>query len=98
MPSGGIMASWGKAHMTMQRGVMVSRVTKGSEPAMKKIDAGDVVLRVGDKLVSSPKDVWDAIDSARAAGRPFVPMLIQRKQPEHPGPDWVAVRVISPPG
>ena len=97
MPSGGMMAHWGKAQFNMQRGVMVARVTKGSEPAMKKIGAGDVILRVGDHPVSTPKDVWDAISSARKAGKPLVPMLIQRKQPEHPGPDWVAVRVLSPP-
>ena len=96
MPPGGTITTWGQESYTVQRGVMVSQVSKGSEPAMKKIAAGDVILRVGDRMANTKQDVLDAIERARSTGRPFLAMLIQRKEPEHPGPDWVAVRVISP--
>ncbi|SNB60891.1 serine protease Do [Arboricoccus pini] len=60
------------------KGVVVSDVEDGSPAASKGIQAGDLILKVGDKAVSRPEDVVKAITAARERGEKAVLMLFQR--------------------
>jgi serine protease Do len=42
------------------------------------LQQGDVVVRAGDRDVSKPGDVAEAVDAARKAGRSNVAMLVER--------------------
>ena len=59
-------------------GVVVGQVTEGSRADESGIQAGDVIERVGDKPVSSPAEVADAIHSAERQKRDAVPLLVMR--------------------
>jgi serine protease Do len=59
-------------------GVVVSGVEPGSVAAERGMQPGDVILRVGDRDANSPRDVVEAVNAAREAGRPAVAMQIER--------------------
>ena len=54
---------------------------------------GDVILRVQDKPMAVPKDVWDAIHAAETEKRQFVMVLVLPKVRKVPVPKWVALRL-----
>jgi hypothetical protein len=56
--------------------------------------SGDVILRVQNKLVATPSEVWTAIDAVRAGKRDFVMLLVYPKVRAVPGPKWVALRLV----
>src|SRR5262249_18010003 len=70
-------------------GVLVTAVKPGSDAARRGAVAGDVILRVQDKPVSTPAEVQTAIATARSDKRPFVLMLVLPKVQTLPGPRWV---------
>jgi serine protease Do len=73
------------------QGVLVTRVSPGSDPANRGMSTGDVILRVQNDAVGSPAAVQAGIDAARAAKHNYVLMLVLPKSREVPGPKWVAL-------
>jgi serine protease Do len=74
-------------------GVMVKSVAPYSDPAIRGMVRGDVILRVQDKLVATPDEVLSGIKAARASKRDFVLMLVLPNVRDVPGPRWVALRL-----
>jgi serine protease Do len=74
-------------------GVLVKSVVPYSDPAIRGMASGDVILRVQDKQVATPDDVLSGITAARTARREFVLMLILPKARDVPGPKWIALRL-----
>ncbi len=59
-------------------GVAVVAVDETSNAFEKGLRSGDVIAEVGQKPVSSPKDVSEAFNAAREAGRKSVLLLVRR--------------------
>jgi Do/DeqQ family serine protease len=59
-------------------GVVVARVEPGSVAEERGLRPGDVILRAGGREVSAPRDVAEAVNAAREAGRPSVALQIER--------------------
>ncbi len=79
-------------------GVLVKTVAPGSEPAMRGMVSGDVILRVQDKPVASPAEVQAGIDAARTAKRDYVLLLVLPKKRDIPGPKWIPLQLGTPGG
>jgi serine protease Do len=77
-------------------GVLVTRVAPDSDPAHRGMADGDVILRVQNKPVATPDDVWAGVDAARADKRDFVLMLVLPKVRDVPGPKWMALQLMQP--
>ncbi|MCA4916388.1 MAG: PDZ domain-containing protein, partial [Phenylobacterium sp.] len=60
------------------RGLIISGVDRSSDAAAKGIQANDVLLRAGDRLLASPADLAAVVDQARRAGRPSVLVAVWR--------------------
>jgi serine protease Do len=60
------------------RGVVVESVSGASGAGQKGLRRGAVILRAGDKEVTSPADVPAAVDAAKRAGRTSI--LLQVRQ------------------
>jgi serine protease Do len=74
------------------RGVLVKSVAPYSDPAIRGMASGDVILRVQNKQVATPDDVLSGINAARTGKRDFVLMLVLPKVRDVPGPKWIALR------
>jgi len=57
-------------------GVVVTKVDPDSEAADKGIEAGDVIVSVGNKAVHTPADITKQMAAAKAAGRETVLVLV----------------------
>jgi serine protease Do len=77
------------------KGVQVTDVAKESDPEAHGMTKGDVILRVQDKPVSTPAEVWTGVDAVRAEKRDFVMLLVYPKVRDVPGPKWVALRLVA---
>jgi hypothetical protein len=73
----------------------VTDVAKESDPESRGMTKGDVILRVQNKPVTTPAEVWTGVDAARAEKRDFVLLLIYPKVRDVPGPKWVALRLVA---
>ena len=60
------------------RGLVISNVDRSSDAATKGIQANDVLLRAGDRLLATPADLSAVVDQARRAGRPSVLVAVWR--------------------
>ncbi|WP_027285073.1 DegQ family serine endoprotease [Rubritepida flocculans] len=60
-------------------GVTVTAVAPGSPAAERGLRAGDVVLRAGGREARAPRDVIEAVEAARAAGRPSIALQVERE-------------------
>jgi serine protease Do len=78
-----------------QDGVLISKVVANSDAARRGALAGDVILRVFDKPVTSPAEVLHGIETARGEKRPFVLLLVLPKVRTLPGPRWVTLRLTE---
>lgn len=71
----GLRLSAGKAG----DGVTVAAVEPGSIAATRGLQAGDVILRAGEREVRRPEDVSQAVAAARSAGRPAIALQVARE-------------------
>ncbi|WP_428491860.1 trypsin-like peptidase domain-containing protein [Rhodopila sp.] len=76
-------------------GVLVTKVTPYTDPAVQGMVDGDIILRVQDKPVATPEQVQTGIDAARTDKREFVMMLVLPKVRTVPGPRWRALQVAT---
>ncbi|GJE29734.1 DegQ family serine endoprotease [Methylobacterium organophilum] len=58
------------------KGVVITRVDPSSTAADKRIQAGEVIVEVGQEAVSSPADVTKRIDALKKEGRKSVLLLV----------------------
>ncbi len=72
-------------------GVVVTGVDPNGPAAARGFRTGDVILKVGDKAVSSPKDVRDGLAAAKAENRKAVLMQVKNEQ----GVRFVAITLDS---
>ena len=54
------------------KGVLVTKVKEDSEAGKRGLQAGDLITQVAETPVNEAKDVMDAVDTIRKAGRKFV--------------------------
>ena len=81
------------ASQTGLTGVLVTSVAANADSARKGIAGGDIILRVLDKPVATPDDVWSGINAARASKRDYLLMLVLPKKSDVPGPKWMALQL-----
>jgi serine protease Do len=60
------------------RGAVVEGVQTGTDAAKKGVKRGDVVVRAGDRAITSPQDMVAALDAQAKAGRTSVLVFIYR--------------------
>ncbi|HYN39165.1 MAG TPA: PDZ domain-containing protein, partial [Rhodospirillales bacterium] len=68
---------WGVAESTS--GALVASVRADGDAAEKGLQPGDVITRVNQDEVKSPKDVAGAVEKAKSAQRKAVLLLIERR-------------------
>ena len=61
-------------------GAVITKVDPDSDAADKGLQPGDVVLKVGSKVVKSPADFQTGVAEAKKGGRSSVLLLVQRNQ------------------
>jgi serine protease Do len=61
------------------KGVVISSVDESSNAAAKGLARGDVILSINQRPTTTIQDVIAAVAAAKAAGRPSVLVLVQRK-------------------
>jgi serine protease Do len=60
------------------KGVVVAKVTEGSPADESGMQPGDVIVRIGDQQVASPKEAASRIREAEQAKKSAVPLLVTR--------------------
>ena len=70
-------------------GVLVTRVDPESDAADKGIQAGDVVVSIGNKSVHTPQDIKSQIEGAQHSGRKSILMLVDGNS----GQRFVALKI-----
>lgn len=63
-------------------GVLVRSVVKGTAAEKAGLKAGDVLLKVDNDQVTSPRDVTNAMREARSAGKKTIAVLVMREHKE----------------
>ncbi|MGQ3672870.1 Do family serine endopeptidase [Xanthobacter sp. TB0136] len=61
-------------------GVVVTGVDPRGLAAAQGLRTGDVILKVGDKTISAPKDVREGLEAAKAANRKAVLLQVKNRQ------------------
>jgi serine protease Do len=85
-----------KAKLGLQanlNGVLVTKVTPFTDPAVQGMVDGDVILRVQANPVSTPDEVQSGINAARDSKRDFVLMLVLPKTRDASGPKWMTLQL-----
>ncbi|WP_310496339.1 Do family serine endopeptidase [Sandarakinorhabdus sp.] len=59
-------------------GVVIAGISPSSDAATKGLQRGDVILKIGQKPVTTPAEAADAVAAERKAGKDTVLMLVQR--------------------
>jgi serine protease Do len=81
--------------MMNQAGVVVTGVAANSDAAERGLAAGDVILRVQDKPVSTAAEAQSAFAAARADKRRFVLVLLAPRPHDKAGSTWVTLLVAE---
>jgi len=66
-----------------EKGLAVIGVDPNGKAAELGFQQGDIILKAGNKAVSSPQDLTTALSEAKAAGRKNALLMIKREQVEH---------------
>ena len=61
-------------------GVLITKVDPDSDAADQGLEAGDVVLKIGNRNVAAPSDIQSGVAEAKKAGRKSVLLLVARAQ------------------
>ena len=64
----------------VKQGVLIRSVGKETPAEKAGVKAGDVIVRVEDKIVGSPREVTTAVRSARASGKTVILSLVRDKK------------------
>ena len=88
-----LRASYGL--QTQEGGVLVDGVTAGTDAFDRGLAPGDVILRVRDADVHSPKEEQAAVAAARSRHEAFVLALVLPKVGQNSGPHWMALKVMD---
>jgi serine protease Do len=70
------------AYFGVKEGVLVRSVVAGSTAEKAGFKAGDVILKVDESKVASPRDVTNAIRTARNAKKSTMPVAVMREKKE----------------
>lgn len=70
------------AYFGVKDGVLVRSVVKGTAAEKAGLKAGDVLLKVDNVQVSSPRDVTSSMREARVAGKKTIPVALMRERKE----------------
>jgi serine protease Do len=70
------------AYFGVKEGVLVRSVNKGSAAEKAGIKAGDVILKVDETNVTSPRDISSALRSSREGSKKNVPVQLMRDRKE----------------
>jgi serine protease Do len=70
------------AYFGVKDGVLVRSVAKGTAAEKAGLKAGDVLLKVDNEHVSSPRDVTNSMREARSAGKKTLPIALMRERKE----------------
>ncbi len=65
---------------TVTSGAIITKVDADSDAAEKGLQAGDVVLKIGNRTVRSPADFQSGVTDAKKGGRSSVLLLVARTQ------------------
>jgi serine protease Do len=60
-------------------GAVVAEVRPDSVAAAQGLQPGDVILRAGDRTVKAPRDVVEAVGTARKDGKPAIALQVERE-------------------
>jgi serine protease Do len=60
------------------QGVVIAGISPSSDAATKGLQRGDIIVKIGQKPVSSPAEAAAAVEAERKAGKATVLMLVQR--------------------
>ena len=74
----------------LSSGAVITKVDPDSDAAEKGLQAGDVVLKIGNRTVRSPADFQSGVTDAKKGGRTSVLLLVARSQG---GTSFVAIDV-----
>ena len=58
--------------------VVIAGISPSSDAATKGLQRGDIIVKIGQKPVSSPAEAAAAVEAERKAGKNTVLMLVQR--------------------
>jgi serine protease Do len=70
------------AYFGVKEGVLVRSVVKGTAAEKAGLKAGDVLLKVDNEHIASPRDVSNAMREARSAGKKTIPIVLMRERKE----------------
>ncbi|HEY3441296.1 MAG TPA: PDZ domain-containing protein [Paludibaculum sp.] len=70
------------SYFGVKEGVLVRSVMKGTAAEKAGIKAGDVLVRVDDTKVATPRDVTSAIRSAKTSAKKSFPVVVVREKKE----------------
>ncbi|MGX9966727.1 Do family serine endopeptidase [Roseomonas sp. F4] len=69
----------GQAQAEPAAGVQVAGVDPGSVAESRGVRAGDIIIRAGGREVRNPRDVAEAVATARREGRPAIALQLSRE-------------------
>jgi serine protease Do len=75
----------------------VTKMEEGAlgEAAMRSLQRGDIIMKIGQKPVTSPAEAAAAVDAERKAGKDTVLMLVQRGTTP---PRYIGIKLIPAKG
>ncbi len=77
------------------QGVVIAGISPSSDAVAKGLQRGDIILKIGQKPVTSPAEAAAAVDAERKAGKDTVLMLVQRGSTP---PTYRGIKLIPPKG
>lgn len=73
------------------KGVVVAGISPSSDAATKGLQRGDIIVKIGQRPVTTPAEAAAAVDADRKAGRDTVLMLVQRGNTP---PRYVGIKLL----